>query len=102
MEQKDFLDLFAEKARALVDEAVTKTESGFPEEKYPVRPPYRRAVYRRYRKLKQAMCGAWDELTAGSAEGKLAALQHGYARLEKQYLREYGLRTQKREEKVAL
>lgn len=98
---EDLLDYFTEKARSLVDEAVAKTEQKFPDEGFPVRPPYRRAVYRRYRKLQQAMCGAWETLTAGSpGAAEDPALLHGFGRLQKQYLREYGLRTQKKEEKV--
>ena len=101
MSNQDLLDQFTEKVRTLVDEAVVKTQAKFPDEKFPVRPPYRRAVYRRYRKLKQAMQEIWNELAEnrpGNSED--LALQHGFERLQKQYLREYGLRTQKNDEKV--
>lgn len=98
---QDLLDQFTDEARSLVDEAVDKTEQNFPKESYPVRPPYRRAVYRRFRKLKQAMNEAWKGLVAGAGSEETPALHHGYTRLEKQYLREYGVRTQKKEKKVA-
>lgn len=100
MPEQDLLDRFAEKARRLVDKAVDKVEGKFPEERYPVRPPYRRAVYRRFRKLRQALHDAWEALAKEEGIEITPAFEHGYARLEKQYMREYGLRTQKKEEKT--
>lgn len=100
MEHQDLLDRFTEKARALVDAAVARTEEQFPDEPFPVRPSYRRAVFRQYKELKSSLEKVWSELMADRADDEEVSLQHGYARLEKQYLREFGLRTQKREVRI--
>lgn len=95
------LDAFTEKARPLLEEAVRKVAAKFPDESYPVRPPYRRAVFRRYKKLKQKLEAACAEVLEETPGEESNVVQGDIARMIGLMLREYGLRTQKKDMKPA-
>lgn len=85
-------------AEKVVDEHVRAIQQEFPDERYPVRTPYRKAVYNHLLQIVDDLVREMDELLEESPDETDDELKACLSSLQEEYERDFSTRTRKEKE----
>jgi Skp family chaperone for outer membrane proteins len=90
---------YKELAEEVINRHVAALQQEFPDERFPVRPPYRRSVYHHLLQIVDDLQHKMQELLEESPDETDAELQDTLSALQEQYERDFAIRTRKERDK---